>query len=88
MFHVLAIAEMKPRTPTPLKTMELLPEEIVCIVVLGATTLVLKDGFPTIVFGSQLCIGQYLVCFAYVLKHLFCLLFVIGILVRMPVTNG
>lgn len=88
MSNVLAIAEMKARTPAPLRTMELLPEEVVCIVVLGATTLVLKDGFSTIVFGSQLCIGQYLVCFANVLKHFFCLFFVIGILVRMPVTNG
>ena len=45
----LAIAEMEPLTAL---LMELLPEEIVCIALMAAAALVLKDRFSTIVLGT------------------------------------
>lgn len=42
-----------------------------------ATTLILKDGFASVVFGLEFVVRQYLVRFPNVMEFLFCLFFVV-----------
>jgi hypothetical protein len=60
------MSEVKPLSTS----LKVLVEKLVRIVLL-MTSLVLKHWFPSVIFGTKLLIGQNLVRFADILKHLF-----------------